>query len=174
MIQAKIVYCGAGMAGKTTNLRYIHAQTSKGQRISLADREECPWVFDYLPVSLGKIRGHEVQLQLYSVPGQVFYDERRKSILYDADAVVFVVDSRKFRVDANLESFDNLIQNWSKPVVLQYNKRDAADIFSLAQLQAMFNSHQFPYFEAAASNGLGVFDTLKCAVKNWISNDIGD
>jgi signal recognition particle receptor subunit beta len=175
-INCKIVYYGAGMSGKTTNLQYIYSQTSplvKGELISLPTEKERTIYFDFLPLAVGEIRGFRVRFHLYSVPGQVFYDASRKAILSGVDGVVFVVDSRQKRMDANLESWDNLQINLAAmgkslsqiPLVLQYNKRDAPEISSIAYLESIFNKRDVPFFEAVARNGAGVFDTLKCAGK---------
>lgn len=175
-INCKIVYYGAGLSGKTTNLQYVYAQTSplvKGELISLPTEKERTIYFDFLPLAVGEIRGFKVRFHLYSVPGQVFYDASRRAILNGVDGVVFVVDSRQKRLEANLESFDNLHTNLdlmgkslSKiPLVLQYNKRDAGGISSIAYLESLFNKGSVPSLEAVAKSGLGVFDTLKSAGK---------
>ena len=129
--------------------------------------------FDFLPLSVGEIRGYKIRLHLYSVPGQVFYDASRQTILDGVDGVVFVVDSRARRLDANLESWDNLETNLNLvgslidkvPLIIQYNKRDARDIMSVAELEQLFNKQRLPSFEAVARKGNGVFDTLKSTGK---------
>lgn len=175
-INCKIVYYGAGMSGKTTNLQYVYSQTSplvKGNLITLPTEKERTVYFDFLPLSVGEIRGYKIRLHLYSVPGQVFYDASRQTILNGVDGVVFVVDSRVRRLDANLESWDNLETNLNLtgnlidkiPLIIQYNKRDARDIMSVAELEQLFNKQKLPSFEAVARKGNGVFDTLKTAGK---------
>jgi signal recognition particle receptor subunit beta len=175
-INCKIVYYGAGMCGKTTNLQYIYAQTNpmvKGKLITLPLEKERTIYFDFLPLVVGEIRGFNARFHLYSVPGQVFYDAPRKAILNGVDGVVFVVDSRRDRMDANLESFENLRINLERmgksresiPLVLQYNKRDARDPVPLEELERIFNKHQWPHYEAVAKSGGGVFDTLKAIGK---------
>ena len=167
----KIVYYGAGMSGKTTNLEYIHLITNpkaKPGATSPSGDKERRRIFDYLPVSMKKL---SINLQLFSVPGQVFCADSAQRILGSVNGVVFVVDSRRSRLDATLESFDNLMTNLkemnllSTPLVLQYNKRDALDVFSIIELENMFNSNQIPCFEAIATSGVGVFETLKCVTK---------
>jgi len=171
-INCKIVYYGAGMSGKTTNLQYIYSETSplvKGELVTLPTEKERTIYFDFLPLAVGEIRGYRVRFHLYSVPGQVFYDASRKAILNGVDGVIFVVDSRVRRIDANLESFDNLEINLNLvghtmdkiPLVIQYNKRDAKNIMSISELEQLFNKQKVPSFEAIAKKGVGVFDTLK-------------
>ena len=175
-INCKIVYYGAGMSGKTTNLQYIYAQTSplvKGELISLPTEKERTIYFDFLPLAVGEIRGYRIRFHLFSVPGQVFYDASRQAILNGVDGIVFVVDSRSRRMDANLESWDNLSINLNLvgqaiekiPLILQYNKRDSKNVVSVSDLEKLFNKYKSPYFEAVAKDGRGVFDTLKSAGK---------
>src|SRR5574342_1245258 len=134
-INCKIVYYGPGLCGKTTNLQYIHkrmAPDSRGKMISLATETERTLFFDFLPLSMGEVRGFKTRFHLYTVPGQVFYDASRKLILKGVDGVIFVADSQSERMDANLESIDNLNINLQEqgydlnriPYVIQYNKRD--------------------------------------------------
>ncbi|MBL4689478.1 MAG: GTPase domain-containing protein, partial [Nannocystaceae bacterium] len=171
-INCKIVYYGPGLCGKTTNLQYIYTKTNpeaKGKMISLATETERTLFFDFLPLSLGKIRGFSTRFHLYTVPGQVFYDASRKLVLRGADGVVFVADSQPSRTEANLESLENLETNIAEngaqlseiPHIIQYNKRDLADIMTLETMRADLNQHGAPEFEAAAVNGDGVFATLK-------------
>ena len=138
-INCKIVYYGPGLCGKTTNLLYIYKKTnpdSKGKMISLATETERTLFFDFLPLSLGSIRGFKVRFHLYTVPGQVFYDASRKLILRGVDGVIFVADSQMERMEANIESMENLRKNLKDqgfsleglPFSIQYNKRDIADI----------------------------------------------
>ena len=171
-INCKIVYYGAGMSGKTTNIKYVYEKTNpkaKGNMVSLATGDERTLFFDFLPLHVGQIRGFKTRFHLYSVPGQVFYDASRKVILKGVDGVVFVVDSQLDRMDANLESFENLKENLRLvgkslddiPVILQYNKRDLPFLASIPQLQSEFNVANRPHFEAVAHRGDGVYDTLK-------------
>jgi len=174
-IGVKIVYYGCGMSGKTTNLQHIYARTNpqmKGKLLSLQNPEnERTIFFDFLPLSLGEVGGFKTRFHLYSVPGQIFFDASRKIILEGTDAVVFVVDSRAGRLEANLESYDNLKSNLNLlglrnlPVVLQYNKRDLQDVMPIAALEARFNGKGLAHLEACASSGVGVFETFKLVGK---------
>ena len=175
-INCKIVYYGPGLGGKTTNLQYIYARTNpdaKGKMISLATETERTLFFDFLPLSLGQIRGFKTRFHLYTVPGQVFYDASRKLILKGVDGVVFVADSQIERMEANLESMDNLRVNLAEqgydldriPFVMQYNKRDLPNAARLEELQRLLNAAKVPEFEAIATHGNGVFDTLKANAK---------
>ena len=175
-INCKIVYYGPGLCGKTTNLQYIYNKTNpeaKGKMISLATETERTLFFDFLPWSLGEIRGFKTRFHLYTVPGQVFYDASRKLILKGADGIVFVVDSQRERFEANQESLDNLHQNLGEydvrlhemPYVVQYNKRDIANVVPVEELRAALNPSNAPEVEASARTGQGVFETLKMASK---------
>jgi hypothetical protein len=175
-INCKIVYYGPGLCGKTTNLQYIYNKTSpdaKGKMISLATETERTLFFDFLPLSLGEIRGFKTRFHLYTVPGQVFYDASRKLILKGVDGVCFVADSQVERMEANLESLENLRTNLAEqgydldkiPFVVQYNKRDLPNAADLAELRRLMNPKAVPDFEATATNGVGVFDTLKAIAK---------
>jgi signal recognition particle receptor subunit beta len=175
-INCKIVYYGPGLCGKTTNLQYIYNKTNpeaKGKMISLATETERTLFFDFLPLSLGEIRGFKTRFHLYTVPGQVFYDASRKLILKGVDGVVFVADSQMERMEANQESLDNLRTNLAEqgydldkiPFVIQYNKRDLPSAASLDELRQALNTRQVPDYEAAATKGTGVFDTLKSIAK---------
>jgi len=175
-INCKLVYYGPGLGGKTTNLQFIYAKTSpeaKGKMISLATETERTLFFDFLPLSLGEIRGFKTRFHLYTVPGQVFYDASRKLILKGVDGVVFVADSQIERMEANIESLDNLRQNLLEqgynldklPFVIQYNKRDLPNISPVAELHAALNPTNVPEFEARATTGVGVFETLKAIAK---------
>ena len=176
-INCKIVYYGPGLCGKTTNLQHIYAKTNpeaKGQMISLETETERTLFFDFLPLSLGEIRGFKTRFHLYTVPGQVFYDASRKLILKGVDGVVFVADSQVDRLDANLESLDNLRDNLAAqgydldtlPWVIQYNKRDLANAIQLDYLRSVINQTGVPDFEAVATTGAGVFETLKSVAKH--------
>lgn len=175
-INCKIVYYGPGLCGKTTNLQYIYAKTNpeaKGKMISLETETERTLFFDFLPLSLGEIRGFKTRFHLYTVPGQVFYDASRKLILKGVDGVVFVADSQADRFDANLESLENLQENLEEqnydlnalPYVVQYNKRDLPNAVEAGFMREMLNPTGVPDFEAIATTGVGVFDTLKAVAK---------
>lgn len=175
-INCKIVYYGPGLCGKTTNLQYVYQKTAadaKGKMISLATETERTLFFDFLPLSLGEIRGFKTRFHLYTVPGQVFYDASRKLILKGVDGVVFVADSQEERYDANIESLDNLRYNLQEqgydldkiPFIIQYNKRDLPNAMSLEELRKDLNLTGVPDFEACAASGEGVFETLKAVAK---------
>jgi mutual gliding-motility protein MglA len=175
-INCKIVYYGPGLCGKTTNLQYVYARTSpeaKGKMISLATETERTLFFDFLPLSLGEIRGFKTRFHLYTVPGQVFYDASRKLILKGVDGVVFVADSQVERMEANLESVENLRTNLGEqgydlnriPYVVQYNKRDLPNVATVDELRRLLNPRGVLDFEAVAPTGVGVFDTLKAVAK---------
>jgi len=175
-INCKIVYYGPGLCGKTTNLQYIYNRTNpdaKGKMISLATETERTLFFDFLPLSLGEIRGFKTRFHLYTVPGQVFYDASRKLILKGVDGVVFVADSQIDRMEANMESLDNLRYNLQEqgydldrlPYVIQYNKRDLPNVADIEELKTLLNPTGVPDFESVASTGQGVFDTLKAVAK---------
>jgi signal recognition particle receptor subunit beta len=175
-INCKIVYYGPGLCGKTTNLQYVYARTNpeaKGRMISLATETERTLFFDFLPLSLGEIRGFKTRFHLYTVPGQVFYDASRKLILKGVDGVVFVADSQLERMEANLESVDNLRVNLAEqgydldrlPYVVQYNKRDLPSAVGVEELHHALNPRNVPEFPAVAPTGVGVFDTLKAIAK---------
>jgi mutual gliding-motility protein MglA len=175
-INCKIVFYGPGLCGKTTNLQWIYKKTnpdSKGKMISLATETERTLFFDFLPLALGEIRGFKTRFHLYTVPGQVFYDASRKLILKGVDGVVFVADSQVERMEANIESVENLRINLSEqgydldriPYVIQYNKRDLPNVVSLDEMKKALNPRSVPNFEAVATDGTGVFDTLKAIAK---------
>ena len=175
-INCKIVYYGPGLCGKTTNLQYIYNKTNpeaKGKMISLATETERTLFFDFLPLSLGEIRGFKTRFHLYTVPGQVFYDASRKLILKGVDGVVFVADSQIERMEANLESVENLRVNLAEqgynldklPYVVQLNKRDLPNIATVEELHRLINPRGVPEFQAVAPTGVGVFDTLKAVAK---------
>jgi mutual gliding-motility protein MglA len=175
-INCKIVYYGPGLGGKTTNLQYIYdstAQQAKGKLISLATETDRTLFFDFLPLDLGTVRGFKTRFHLYTVPGQVFYDASRKLILKGVDGVVFVADSQRERMDANVESLYNLDDNLKQhgydlmkvPYVLQFNKRDLPNAVSFDELKKELLRKDEAVFEAVASRGVGVFDTLKAVAK---------
>lgn len=180
-INCKIVYYGPGLCGKTTNLQHIYQRTNpdvKGKMISLATETERTLFFDFLPLALGEIRGFKTRFHLYTVPGQVFYDASRKLILKGVDGVVFVADSQIERMEANVESLDNLRVNLKEqgyeldtiPYVIQYNKRDLPNAAPLEELQRLLNPTGAPEFEACATTGQGVFETLKATAKGVLAD----
>jgi signal recognition particle receptor subunit beta len=171
-ITSKIVYYGPGRSGKTTNLQYIYGQVPeerRGRMVSLATETDRTLFFDFLPLDLGTISGFQTRFQLYTVPGQVYYDATRKLVLQGADGVVFVADSQRAQRDENIESFRNLQVNLLEqgvdprtiPIVLQYNKRDLPDVMSMDEMDDLLNYRDLPRYEARALAGAGVFDTLK-------------
>jgi hypothetical protein len=175
-INCKIVYYGPGLGGKTTNLQYIYDSTApqaKGKLISLATETDRTLFFDFLPLDLGTVRGFKTRFHLYTVPGQVFYDASRKLILKGVDGVVFVADSQRERMDANIESLFNLELNLKQhgyelakmPYVLQLNKRDQPTTVSIEEMTAELARKGEPVFEGVANRGVGVFDTLKAVAK---------
>jgi hypothetical protein len=179
---AKIVYYGPGLCGKTTNLSYIYAKTapgSRGEMVSLETETDRTLFFDLLPLEVGKVGGFRTRLQLYTVPGQVFYNTTRKLVLKGVDGVVFVADSQRPMADANVESLQNLQENLAElgldistiPLVLQYNKRDLRNILSVEELEQALNPNRtLPAFEAVAVKGEGVFETLKEITKLTLKN----
>ena len=176
-INCKLVYYGPGLCGKTTNLKQIYERTAndaKGKMISLATETERTLFFDFLPLALGEIRGFKTRFHLYTVPGQVFYDASRKLILKGVDGVVYVADSQIERMEANVESVENLRLNLAEqgysmdqtPCVIQYNKRDLPNAAPLDEMRALLNANGLPDFEACATDGKGVFETLKAVARS--------
>lgn len=172
----KIVFYGPGLSGKTTNLQYVHSKVpanSRGKMISLATEADRTLYFDFLPINIGTINGFAAKFQLYTVPGQVYYNATRKLVLRGVDGVVFVADSQPDKMDENIESLTNLGDNLIEygysldtiPVVIQYNKRDLPGILSVDELNQQLNPRGWPHFEASATIGNGVFDTLKMIIK---------
>src|SRR5688572_29044713 len=174
---AKIVYYGPGLCGKTTNLHHIYAKTSpqsRGEMVSLETETDRTLFFDLLPIDVGVIGGFKTRLQLYTVPGQVFYNTTRKLVLKGVDGIVFVSDSQRAMLDANVESLKNLRENLAEigtnldevPLVLQFNKRDLPNISPMeAMVDALDPDRRAEYVEAQAANGVGVFETLKLISK---------
>ena len=169
---AKIVYYGPGLCGKTTNLNTIYGKTSKqarGEMVSLNTETDRTLFFDLLPMDVGTVGGFKTKLQLYTVPGQVFYNSTRKLVLKGVDGIVFVVDSQTAMLDACKDSFLNLQENLRElgldlkdvPIVFQWNKRDLKNLVAVEELEAHFNSLNHPSFQAIASDGTGVFETLR-------------
>lgn len=170
-INCKIVYYGCGLSGKTTNLQYIYDRTSdssRGKLISLSSENERTLFFDFLPLDAGEVRGFKTRFHLYTVPGQSFYDVSRQFILKGVDGIVFVIDSQRERLEANLESYESLEANLESqgydpkkiPLVFQFNKRDVASAIPPMELSQAFNRISAPEFEAVANKGIGVFETL--------------
>jgi mutual gliding-motility protein MglA len=179
-INCKIVYYGAGLGGKTTNLQVIYQKTAdqqKGKMISLATETERTLFFDFLPLDLGSVRGFKTRIHLYTVPGQVFYDASRKLILRGVDGIVFVADSQEQRMDANVEALENLMSNLKEhgydfnkiPYVLQLNKRDLPNILPVDMLATELRKKNEPIVEAVAFQGVGVFETLKEIAKQVLT-----
>jgi hypothetical protein len=170
-IDAKIVYYGPGISGKTTNLQYIHEhlkQDQRGKMVSLATDEDRTLFFDFLPIELERVRGFKTRFHLYTVPGQVYYGATRRAVLTGADGIIFVADSQADRLEDNLQSLRDLEENLhyyrknleTTPFVIQYNKRDLPNILSIEELNQRVNRQSVPHFEAVATSGKGVFETL--------------
>jgi mutual gliding-motility protein MglA len=179
-INYKIVYYGCGLCGKTTNIQYIHRKINpqvKGKLVSIATEEERTLYFDFLPLTLGTVRGMKTRFHLYTVPGQSYYNASRKLVLQGVDGIVFVADSQVTRLDENVESYLNLWDNLLAQgddlsrlgFVIQMNKRDLVDIFSVTDLSDLLNHTESPVLPAAAVNGVGVFETLKAVCKQVIA-----
>ena len=174
---AKIVYYGPGLCGKTTNLHHIYTKTSpqsRGEMVSLETETDRTLFFDLLPIDVGVIGGFKTRLQLYTVPGQVFYNTTRKLVLKGVDGIVFVADSQKPMLDANVESLNNLRDNLAEiglnlddiPLVLQLNKRDLPNVATVQEMIAAMDPHgRHEHVESVASGGVGVFETLKMISK---------
>jgi len=171
-ITAKIVYYGPGLCGKTTNLQFVYdslPSNNKSKMLSLATKTDRTLFFDFLPLDLGKIRGMRTKLQLYTVPGQVYYNSTRQLVLKGADGIVFVADSQDHATDANLESLQNLEDNLKRqgvrireiPLVIQFNKRDLPNALPVAEMVTEVNKLGVPTFESVATTGVGVEETLK-------------
>ena len=175
-INCKIVYYGSGLSGKTTNIEYIYSNidpNNRGEMFSVKTDTERTLFFDFLPVSIGKIKGMDLRIHLYSVAGQVFYDASRRLILKGCDGIVFVVDSQKERMDANVESFNNLKKNLllnsiimdKIPLIIQYNKTDLPNTLPLEEMRRIFNPEgKYTEFIASAIKGKKVFDTFKTII----------
>ncbi len=180
-INCKIVYYGPGLGGKTTNIQYIYdklAPDTKGQLVTLATEMDRTLFFDFLPLELGEVKGYKTRFHLYTVPGQVYYNASRKLILRGVDGIVFVADSQDSRFDANIESLYNLHENLKEydllldkiPFVMQWNKRDLPGAIPVQELEEELNPEKFGSFEAVATQGVGVFDTLKYVSKQVLRN----
>ena len=171
-INCKIIYFGPGLSGKTTNVQYIYEQTQPAQRgklVALSTENERTLFFDFLPLAVGDVRGYKTRFHLYAIPGQTFYEISREFILKGVDGIVFVADSLPDRVEADIESYEALERSLERqgydinkvPLVFQYNKRDLPEAVTLRELEATFNPMRRPYFEAVASRGEGVMETLQ-------------
>ncbi len=171
-LTAKIVYYGPGLSGKTSNLKYIYEHMedeARGKMLSLASDADRTILFDFLPLDMGDTRDAKVRIQLYTVPGQVFYDETRKKVLKGVDGIVFVADSQTKMAESNVHSLHQMRENLEAdgldadgiPLVLQYNKRDLREILDLEAIDEQLNPGSTPFFEAIATEGVGVEDTLK-------------
>ncbi len=187
-IQAKIVYYGPGRCGKTTNLLYVHESMSKqvcGKMVTIDTKGDRTLFFDFLPLNIGKVMNMTIRIQLYTVPGQVMYNATRKLVLRGVDGIVFVADSLKVQKNKNVESLQNLIENLNDeglavsqmPLVLQYNKRDLMDsnipLLPVAELESDLNSGlRVPFFEASATVGNGVYETLREICKRTVKSVI--
>jgi signal recognition particle receptor subunit beta len=179
-IHCKIVYYGPSLGGKTTNIQWVYAKTAKdqGRELNVMSTEnERTLFFDFLPLFVGDIRGYKTRFHLYTVPGQVVYDASRKLIMKGLDGVVFVADSQPERMEENLESLKNLETNLRQqgydireiPLVIQYNKRDLKNLVALPEMRRLLNKYNAPDFEAVASQGIGVFESLKTVSKTVVS-----
>jgi len=179
-INYKIVYYGCALGGKTTSIQYVHRKISantKGKLVSIATEEERTLYFDFLPLTLGKVRGLNTRFHLYTVPGQPQYNASRKLVIQGVDGIVFVVDSQVNRLDQNVEAYLNMWENLEdqgdNPLelgfVLQYNKRDLSDIFRVRDLNELFNQTGSPYFQSCALTGEGVFEALRNVSKQVIA-----
>lgn len=181
-INCKIVYFGPGLSGKTTNVQFIYEQTqaeSRGKLVTLSTENERTLFFDFLPLAVGDVRGYQTRFHLYTIPGQTFYEVSRQFILKGVDGIVFVADSDPERMEANLESWEDLQKSLERagydinkiPLVLQYNKRDLPDAVPVREMEATFNPTRRPHFEAVASRGEGVMETLQ-SVSQWIIREL--
>lgn len=186
-INAKIVYYGPGLSGKTTNLEYIYGavpSTHRGKMVSMKTKTERTLFFDFLPIHLGELSGFKTRFLLYTVPGQVYYNATRKLVLKGVDAVVFVADSQRGKMDENIESLANLRSNLEEhglsldriPWIIQYNKRDLPDVYSIEELERVLNPRKIPSFEGVATSGQGVFEAFKAIARmllKHLSAEIG-
>ncbi len=175
-VAIKIVYYGPGLCGKTTTLQYIYRhipEDKKRKMISLATETDRTLFFDFLPIQLGKVKGFQTKIQLYTVPGQVFYNQTRKLVLKGVDGIVFVADSQEGMLEANKESLQNLMANLESlgmhlkdiPHVMQYNKRDLPNLIDVETLNKELNIYNVPYFETSAIEGFGIFETLESIIR---------
>ncbi len=181
-VNCKIVYVGAGLSGKTTNVQYIYEQTAqdlRGKFFAGNSENERTLFFDFLPLGVGDVRGYKTRFHLYTIPGQTFYEISQQFILKAVDGVVFVVDSQAERMEANIESYEILTRNLERqgydpnklPLVFQYNKRDLPSALPVKELEQTFNPGRKPSFEAVASRGDGVMETLQ-SVTQWVIREL--
>lgn len=181
-INCKIIYFGPGLSGKTTNVQYIYEHTqqeSRGKLVTLSTENERTLFFDFLPLSVGDVRGYKTRFHLYTIPGQTFYEVSRQFILKGVDGIVFVADSQAERMEANIESFEALEKSLDQqgydlhklPFVLQYNKRDLPGVVTLRELESTFNPMKRPHFEAVAHRGQGVMETLQ-SISQWVIREL--
>jgi mutual gliding-motility protein MglA len=179
-INYKIVYYGCGLCGKTTNIQFIHRKINpdaRGKLVSIATEEERTLYFDFLPLTLGKVKGMQTRFHLYTVPGQSYYNASRKLVLQGVDGIIFVADSQITRLDENVESYLNLWDNLMSQgddltklaFVIQMNKRDLTETFSVEDLNELLNHTDSPVVPASAVTGEGVFETLKIVCKQVIA-----
>jgi len=170
-VNAKIVYYGPALSGKTTNIHYIYSKLKpqhRGELMTLSTKTHRTLFFDFLPIEVGEVKGFNTRFFLYTVPGQIFYNQIRKAVLKDVDGIVFVADSQTKMKDENIQSYRNLEENLAEmgrsladiPHILQYNKRDMPDILSTEELHKILNKHNAPFFEAVAIKGMGVLECL--------------
>jgi len=179
-IHCKIVYYGPSLGGKTTNIQWVFAKTAseQGRELNVMSTEnERTLFFDFLPLFVGDIRGYKTRFHLYTVPGQVVYDASRKLIMKGLDGVIFVADSQPERMEENIESLKNLEINLKQqgydireiPLIIQYNKRDLKNVAPISEMRRLLNKYNSPDFEAVASKGIGVFESLKTVSKTVVS-----
>lgn len=182
ILHLKVVYVGPGLSGKTTNIQYIYENTAtdlRGKLFSGMSENERTLFFDFLPFGIGDTRGYQTRFHIFSVPGQTFYEISQQFILRGIDGIIFVADSQPERMEANIDAFENLTKNLERqgydlnkiPMVFQYNKRDVPNPIPIRELESTFNPMRRPYFEAVASRGEGVMETLQ-AVSQWIIREI--
>jgi signal recognition particle receptor subunit beta len=179
-IHCKLVYYGPSLGGKTTNVQWVYQKTKTDQKsklIALNTENERTLFFDFLPLFIGEIRGFTTKFHLYTVPGQVVYDASRKLIMKGLDGVIFVADSQAERWEENIESMNNLETNLQQqgydirqvPLVIQYNKRDLSNVSPIQDMRKALNRYNATEFEAIATQGIGVFESLKTVSKSIIS-----
>jgi mutual gliding-motility protein MglA len=178
-IAFKLVYCGPGLSGKTTNLAHIHRSLARercGELVKLDTAEERTLFFDFLPLELGRVAGYGVRFNMYTVPGQTFYEASRRLILDGADGVVFVADSQPVRLDENLEAFSSMEAHLRSydldprrfPLVLQYNKRDCGDALPVGTLEQRLGLEDVEVLEAVAVEGRGVLETIRAVSRRVV------
>lgn len=174
-INCKIVYYGIGLCGKTTNLHYIHKVVNPhdvGDMVSIDTETERTLYFDLLPLELGKVHGFQIRFQLYTVPGQVLYQQTRVSVLKGADCVIFVADSQASKLQENIESWNELQEQLRRlnkdvtnfPLVMQWNKRDLPDVLPISVLEKYLNPYRVPSYESVAVSGIGVIESLRTGI----------